>query len=307
MPFYPTFTATRLLSAVLALLILGGGKQQPEARPLILAESFHRAPADWDRYQLANGEVSVQLPSVPAMTTYELRPEPLAKSRLQHLIAAYSQGVVYAIYVFERRQSLEEFIHSFRHSSETNFKRELSIAGVPGREYVFQNDTRKGASEYFITKRRIYLFESQGSLLGNPDIGLLRFFDSIRFERPVAGRGVVDGAGEPPAEEVSTATNGTNVQGLTVKETEVKAIVITKPEPSYTEEARRKNISGTVVLRCVFSSSGVVKNIQVSRGLTDGLTEKAIAAASQIKFIPAIKNGHFVSMYMQLEYNFNLY
>jgi hypothetical protein len=43
------------------------------------------------------------------------------------------------------------------------------------------------------------------------------------------------------------------------------------------------------------------------RGLPYGLTEKAIAAARQIRFDPATKDGHKVSMWMKLEYNFNLY
>jgi len=38
-----------------------------------------------------------------------------------------------------------------------------------------------------------------------------------------------------------------------------------------------------------------------------GLTEQAIAAARQIKFVPAVKDGRPVSVFMQLEYNFNLY
>ncbi len=42
-------------------------------------------------------------------------------------------------------------------------------------------------------------------------------------------------------------------------------------------------------------------------GLPYGLTERAIAAARQIKFVPATKDGRPVSMYIQLEYNFNLY
>src|SRR5262249_50215561 len=36
--------------------------------------------------------------------------------------------------------------------------------------------------------------------------------------------------------------------------------VISKPEPQYTEQARRDQITGTVVLRVVFSSSGDVTN-----------------------------------------------
>lgn len=83
--------------------------------------------------------------------------------------------------------------------------------------------------------------------------------------------------------------------------------VISKPEPQYTEEARRNQITGTVVLRAVFSRTGQVTNIQAIQKLGSGLTEKAIAAARQIRFVPATRSGQPVSMYMQLEYNFNLY
>jgi TonB family protein len=83
--------------------------------------------------------------------------------------------------------------------------------------------------------------------------------------------------------------------------------VLAKPEPKYTDEARKHQITGTVVLRVVFSRSGEVTNIRAVQSLPFGLTEKAIVAARQIRFSPAIKDGHPVSVYMQLEYNFNLY
>jgi len=86
-----------------------------------------------------------------------------------------------------------------------------------------------------------------------------------------------------------------------------KVRVLTKPEPEYTEAARRAGVEGTVVLKTIFSSDGEVKKIQVIRALGYGLTTRAIRAARQIKFLPAIKDGRPVSMYMQLEYNFHLY
>jgi TonB family protein len=86
-----------------------------------------------------------------------------------------------------------------------------------------------------------------------------------------------------------------------------RARVISKPEPQYTEEARRAQITGTVILRVVFSRTGEVTNIRPMQSLSGGLTAKAIAAARQIRFVPATRNGQAVSMYMQLEYNFNLY
>ncbi|HXD29547.1 MAG TPA: energy transducer TonB [Pyrinomonadaceae bacterium] len=86
-----------------------------------------------------------------------------------------------------------------------------------------------------------------------------------------------------------------------------RARVIAKPEPQYTETARKNSITGSVVLSAVFSESGEVTNIRAIKSLPDGLTEKAIAAARLIRFIPASRNGQPVSVYMQLEYNFNLY
>jgi len=88
---------------------------------------------------------------------------------------------------------------------------------------------------------------------------------------------------------------------------EQKARLLSKPEPHYTEEARRNQVSGTVVLLAVFASSGEVTQIRALRTLPFGLTERAIAAARQIQFVPALKGGQSVSVSMQLEYNFNLY
>src|ERR1044072_375742 len=93
----------------------------------------------------------------------------------------------------------------------------------------------------------------------------------------------------------------------TSKEVTERARVIKKPEPQYTESARQHSVNGTVVLRAVFAADGKIKHLSIVRGLPDGLTEQAIAAAREIKFIPARKDGRPVSMWMQLEYNFNLY
>ncbi len=94
---------------------------------------------------------------------------------------------------------------------------------------------------------------------------------------------------------------------LTCKQVTVKARVLSKPEPTYTEAARRAGVTGTVVIRCVFSGNGEIRNLFVTRALGFGLTSKAVQAARRIKFNPAIKDDRPVSMYMQLEYNFYLY
>jgi hypothetical protein len=57
----------------------------------------------------------------------------------------------------------------------------------------------------------------------------------------------------------------------------------------------------------IFASDGELKHILIIRALGYGLTTQAIKAARLIKFEPAMKDGRPVSMYMRLEYNFNLY
>ena len=52
---------------------------------------------------------------------------------------------------------------------------------------------------------------------------------------------------------------------------------------------------------------GKPRSILVIQALPGGLTERAVAAAKKIKFVPATRDGTPVSMLMQLEYNFNLY
>lgn len=91
------------------------------------------------------------------------------------------------------------------------------------------------------------------------------------------------------------------------KDVTTKARIISRWEPQYTEEARKNQVTGTVVLRAVFAADGQVRAIRPIRTLPDGLTIQAIRAARGIKFIPATRNGQPVSQYIQIEYNFNLY
>lgn len=299
-----------LLTLVSITLIVFVGDQESGVATAYTDSSSAQAAGDWQRYAIKGGEFSVQLPTVPAMATYELQKDPISesrsKTRVRHVIGAYSQGVVYAIYVAERRLSLEEFIAQSHYSPSSEFKRDLKVGRIRGKEYVAQNADLKRVTQYFIADRYIYTFLACGSYLGNPDVDIPRFLKSIKFE-PAVSLTIVDGQGEQPLNNATVAPDGSEARIFPGKEVNLKPVVITKPEPIYTEDARKNQLTGTVVMRCVFTSSGMVTNIRVVAGLPYGLSEKALLAARQIRYVPAIKDGHFASMYMQLEYNFNLY
>jgi TonB family protein len=83
-----------------------------------------------------------------------------------------------------------------------------------------------------------------------------------------------------------------------------KLRILAKPDAGYTDEARRNNVSGQVVLRVLFGATGQINGISVITGLPFGLTERAIAAARQIEFEPAELDGKKVDYPLVVLYNF---
>jgi protein TonB len=87
----------------------------------------------------------------------------------------------------------------------------------------------------------------------------------------------------------------------------VKPHIISKPEPGYTEEARRNHVSGRVMVEVVLCSTGKVTDIVVIKGLSHGLNEEAIKAARRIRFEPGVKDGKTVSVKIRLMYGFEIF
>lgn len=83
-------------------------------------------------------------------------------------------------------------------------------------------------------------------------------------------------------------------------------IPIYKPEPEYSEEARKAKYSGTVLLSLVIDEHGNTRDIHVIRPLGLGLDEKAIEAVARWRFRPALKGGRPVAVQAQVEVNFRL-
>jgi protein TonB len=82
--------------------------------------------------------------------------------------------------------------------------------------------------------------------------------------------------------------------------------LIFKPEPEYSEEARKAKFQGTVLLSIVVMADGTTSNIRVIRPLGLGLDEKAIEAVRKWKFRPSLKDGNPVPVHANVEVNFRL-
>jgi TonB family protein len=91
------------------------------------------------------------------------------------------------------------------------------------------------------------------------------------------------------------------------EEVDQRVQILNKPDPAFTREARRHLTRGYVVLGLILAADGTVKHIETLTGLPDGLSEKSIEAAKQIKFKPAMKDGKPVSVWVEVEYQFQVF
>jgi TonB family protein len=267
--------------------------------------------ASWQRYTAKGEEFSIQLPTFPAMTTYKQGGGGFRRDRWRRHLGAYADGVVYTIFSLEDgdpRQALEASIEEIVSSPgwDRATEQDLSLNGFSGKQY-FSPSPLGGTVQIFATKNRYYRFQAFGAKAEDPRVK--QFFSSMSLDKKVMGIEVSDGPGTPfkPTDQFASSNLDPSGTLFVGRQVDRKALVIMKPEPAYTDAARQKRISGTVVLKVVLSSNGSVVNIRTASALPDGLTERAIDAARKIKFIPAVKDGKFVSMWMQLEYNFHLY
>jgi len=83
-------------------------------------------------------------------------------------------------------------------------------------------------------------------------------------------------------------------------------VPVFRPEPEYSEEARKAKWQGAVLLQLVVDENGVPQDIKVVRSLGLGLDQKAIEAVQKWRFKPGLKDGKPVPVSANIEVNFRL-
>lgn len=82
--------------------------------------------------------------------------------------------------------------------------------------------------------------------------------------------------------------------------------ILSKPDPVYTEAARKLGLQGEIVLSVIFTASGSLRVVRVVEGLGHGLDEAACHAAEAIRFKPAQRGGKPVDFPATLRVVFQL-
>jgi protein TonB len=138
----------------------------------------------------------------------------------------------------------------------------------------------------------------QSNNFGNPLAGL---------GIPSAGNGIGTGIGSGRGPGVGPGSVGGFGGGAYKIGGGVSAPVpVFRPEPEYSEEARKAKWQGAVMLQLVVDENGLPQDIKVVRSLGLGLDQKAIEAVQKWRFKPGLKDGKPVPVSANIEVNFRL-
>jgi len=141
-----------------------------------------------------------------------------------------------------------------------------------------------------------------------PNITASNYGDPLgKLGIPSAGSGIGTGIGSGKGPGVGPGSGG-GFGGAAYKiGGGVSAPVpIFRPEPEYSEEARKAKWQGAVLLQLVVDENGVPQEIKVIRSLGLGLDQKAIEAVQKWRFKPGRKDGKAVPVSANIEVNFRL-
>jgi TonB family protein len=299
MPFIPVmfFRIVKPIRAVRAVLICSA-----------VAVSFlgfdsrsaTNATDAWGKYTGKDEEFSVRMPRKPWLY-FNLITNRSGKIP-ERVYSTYSNGAVYLVVSYDR-SSLKDTFDNFRlhHCAQAKITplKDKTLAGFVGKQYSLKFGDVVGVLEVYATKKHGYAVATVQAI----DNAQLRdyFITTLSLSD-------TDGSAGTPQPDISIPPQSDLTEiAIGGKPVTRKPVVVSKPEPLYTDAARRAGVTGTVVLRVVFASSGEVTDIRVVRGLSMGLTEQAINAARHLTFIPGTVAGHLNSYAMELQYNFNFY
>jgi periplasmic protein TonB len=118
-----------------------------------------------------------------------------------------------------------------------------------------------------------------------------------------AGTGIGNGEGTGVGEGSGGGTGGGPYRpgsGITPPS------LLSEVKPRYSEEARRLDIEGDVVMEIVVQRDGSVGDVRILEGLGHGLDEQAVSAVRRWRFSPAHRNGSPVDVLVEVAMEFKL-
>jgi TonB family protein len=110
-------------------------------------------------------------------------------------------------------------------------------------------------------------------------------------------------ASPEPTEPPAPRSPGLNRAGTGVS----MPVALNQVSAKYSEEARRKGITGACLVTLMVDADGKPQNPRIVRSLGYGLDEKALEAVKKYRFKPAMKDKVPFETMITVEVNFSLY
>jgi protein TonB len=121
------------------------------------------------------------------------------------------------------------------------------------------------------------------------------------------GSGQGEGNGEGLGSGLDAGSGGGTGGGAYRPGTGIEAPrLLREVKADYTESARRRQIEGEVELEVVINRDGSVGQVTVTKGLGEGLDQRAVAAVRQWQFAPARRRGEPVDVVVDVSVEFKL-
>lgn len=278
----------------------------------------YSAPINWQRYAVSPNEVSVSLPKMPVMLHWS---DACSEKEIKSYYA-YADEVVYSLKITSKtkekapqwcstkgkfsRDNFDERIQEIRKISEAIGEEKFTLEDREVTRINFKNSTVWLFDD--LTNKR--WFELSVSHRENTKIATKAFVESIKFKKNPDGIEIGEGSqrtlGDEKAANENASEADTSEKPLAKEENQVLMIIV-KPKPRYTDEARRANIRGTVTLRITFLENGGIGSITPVSELSDGLTEQAIIAAKKMVFLPQKTGNQTQTVVKTVQYSFSIY
>jgi TonB family protein len=117
-------------------------------------------------------------------------------------------------------------------------------------------------------------------------------------EFSLAGDGPAPNGRIKPSQHIQQCNNTNEYEGV------CSPVLIRQVVPKYTEDARRAELAGTVILDVAIDKVGKTGDVRVLQSLDKGLDEQAVAAVKQWKYKPALYKGEPIPANARVELEF---
>lgn len=279
----------------------------------------------WIRVQSDDGVLSVEVPSTTVVFANEggFFESEVGTSNSYHLkdmkmLSGYFDGTSVILESYDASKGALDTIYG----NETRGSAEKSVIKKQGyniRQALIKTDRAAMLRQFFTAGDRIYILTTASR--GGISQQMQHFLNSVELsteKKPVPNPNVSTFAKLPKTEPVVEVRLDGNAgkqnpvappitSSVNDDPTLKRYEVLYHPRAAYVDSARKRNVTGSIIVKITLGPQGYVSRIVVVKTLPEGLLRQVLLAALRIKFLPKEKDGKAAAVIITREYAFSIY